>query len=472
MTTEYQSLFTGEGTPELDASLICTLNIIFALSCQLDTTISAIQRQTSAGVFIKRAQDLLDIWRIPACLESVQVLLLLSQYLQSTNEPLQCWLFVGFAVRIAQCLGLHLSSTTANEPSPRRREMMRRAWQGCVLLDRFTALSYGRPCMISREMASTSPLPSIVDEEHITNGQQATVQPNGIPARMAFFAETLQLYVILEELLSSSYSGGARDDFPTYFALEAKLAKWESQLPAHLKVEFYNQQIPASATDGVFMRQAVVLRQRFLHIRILTLRPILSSYIAPDPVGQVGNSAFLDAITKRLAHECSQEVITVAQEAIELVRTYRSSDFATTGLVSAWWYCVLFVYTAATVLIASRLRPFTDHSDNADEGIKQSWRHALEILSSYSGYSDSIPDLISTLQILWQEVPERYSQSRTRMEYDYGHTHASASYMPTLDMPDQSLLYHDATAEEILGNFEFSLDPADLSWLNTVPLNF
>lgn len=43
---------------------------------------------------------------------------------------------MGAAVRTAQSLGLHLPETSAEVEDERERELWRRVWYGCVLMDR------------------------------------------------------------------------------------------------------------------------------------------------------------------------------------------------------------------------------------------------------------------------------------------------------------------------------------------------
>lgn len=273
----YESLFSSHSSIEVDPSLLCALNLIFALSCQLDTTAAAEKRQTSANVFFRRAQKSLDIWKMESSLESVQVLLLLGQYLQSTNEPLQCWVFVGAATRMAQSLGLHLPETSANVGSIRQREILRRVWHACILMDRVLAMTYGRPTMISQVVASVTPLPLPIDEEELSMGTAEKDATSSSPSRLEFFLHSLKLYEIMEELLNATNSNIIRQNTPSKASgvlgfcsahatplteIDDKLAAWEAELPDHLR-RLPNLQSPAdSPSVNVFYRQAVILRQR------------------------------------------------------------------------------------------------------------------------------------------------------------------------------------------------------------------
>ena len=133
---EYENMWTGEGTPSTPM-FHCILNTAFAIACQLDDTIAPESRESSSAVFFNRAKQLLRFDILEAgSLDLVQALLLMGQYLQSTNSPARCWIVVGLGIRIAQSLGLYQDEATSMLPTQRDREMARRIWHGCVLMDR------------------------------------------------------------------------------------------------------------------------------------------------------------------------------------------------------------------------------------------------------------------------------------------------------------------------------------------------
>jgi hypothetical protein len=65
----------------------------------------------------------------------VQYLLLMGQYLQGTQKSIQTWTIHGLAVKAAFQLGLH-SSEASKRLSPLEREIRKRVWFGCIVLDR------------------------------------------------------------------------------------------------------------------------------------------------------------------------------------------------------------------------------------------------------------------------------------------------------------------------------------------------
>lgn len=133
----YARLFAGQPLNTDESVFMASLNVVFALSTQLHEGQDATMRNDTSQDYFQRAQDLVDvtIWD-PGSLEIVQYLLITSQYLQSTNSPHQTWMVVSLAVRTAQSLGLHLPETAASKQSTGEKELYRKLWHGCVLMDR------------------------------------------------------------------------------------------------------------------------------------------------------------------------------------------------------------------------------------------------------------------------------------------------------------------------------------------------
>jgi hypothetical protein len=147
----YEGIWSGLPSESDESLMMCTLNVVFALASQYSESLLAKERDTSAGKFFDRAQDLLnlDLWGTGS-VQLVQCLLLMAQYLQSVNSLHQCWMVGGLATRVAEGLGLHLPETSANAPSIQQREHLRRLWHGCILLDRYV--------LAASKLSSFSPL--------------------------------------------------------------------------------------------------------------------------------------------------------------------------------------------------------------------------------------------------------------------------------------------------------------------------
>jgi len=128
----------GSDTTDVeDVMFTSNLNLVFALGCQYSGRVPSTQKTAMANDFYQRARhlflfDILDSTSISI----VQMLLLTGIYLQSTRSASRCWNSVGLAIRVAQSLGLHLDYAGLRPESQLKKEMRRRIWHTCVVLDK------------------------------------------------------------------------------------------------------------------------------------------------------------------------------------------------------------------------------------------------------------------------------------------------------------------------------------------------
>ncbi|KAH7628209.1 fungal-specific transcription factor domain-containing protein [Sordaria sp. MPI-SDFR-AT-0083] len=195
-------------SPGADASTIVfhfALNTIFALGCQF-SDLTPDEKASTLQTFFDRAKafvslDLLDLNNIGV----VQALLLMTIFLLGTPFPQRCWNSVGVACRLAQGLGLHTeaSQSTRIIRSDLEKEIRRRTWHGCVILDLTVSMTYGRPTMSAHLDALA--LPSIAELDGGQLDHQNSPSPVSVPSKMYFYLEHIQQCHIMGEILSTVY---------------------------------------------------------------------------------------------------------------------------------------------------------------------------------------------------------------------------------------------------------------------------
>ncbi|RSL63252.1 hypothetical protein CEP54_005324 [Fusarium duplospermum] len=415
-TNAYNAIFAGTIIDFNERIFVATLNIIFALSTQLLESQSLEQREQSSETYFHRAQDLLPMspWE-SGSLELVQCLLVTSQYLQSTYNPHQTWMVVGSAIRMAQGLGLHLPETSADRSDPGERELLRRIWYGCILMDS------GR-CKAK--------------EHHVSDHDS---------------------------------SDNDDEDLDKVVQLDRSLSKWEKKLPDHLKWNMLE-----ANKDEISRRQAVILRMRFLHARILLLRPLLSRFCLTQSPAE--NSLADDTLQIRVIQQGAMFCVATAQNIITTLLTHQTLD-STVGLLPAWWYRVYYVYSAATVLIAAKLRP--DVFPAVEIG--RSWGQAISVLKAHEKFGQSARRCVAALHILsskiLQAVPgglpgHEGGSKRTSCRTSEGsQTGGGPDVPPDIELPDlvQQLADEFETPMPDLSYqdlADFNFDVNDMSWLN------
>ncbi|KAH8660148.1 fungal-specific transcription factor domain-containing protein [Xylariales sp. PMI_506] len=405
---QYNDFFVG-GVVDMDERVfVTTLNIIFALSVQLIELWDHEKRDRFSNIYFRRAENLLrmDMWQ-PGSIERVQCLLLLSQHLQSMNNPHQTWMIVGSAIRTAQSLGLHLATTSANVTDPSERQLLRRLWHGCVLMDRMVAVTHGRPSMISKCLAVAVPLPDTSEKPR----SNSTAEEPEEAMRVSFFVKSVELYEIINHIIYAFYSAhnststsssvlhlqdsaGSNlssideNDLGPLIKLDKSLSLWERSLPNHLIYERLEQ-----TEDEIYKRQTVILYIRLLQARILLYRPTTSRFCLGEVYPSTG--AFLDDLSSRLVQQCAMLGVATAQKVTSVLKRFERDD-GSIGLLPAWWYRIYYVYSAATILIVAKLRPDVFPL----EDVERAWGEAMSVLEAHERFGQSARRCGASLSIL------------------------------------------------------------------------
>lgn len=155
----YEGLWTKDSEQSMnERALHCILNLMFATACVAFQGQPPLSRYQSSIVFFDRAQELMsyelkDLYNF----EIIQMLLLTAVYLQHQKSPQKSFRSIGMAIHIAQELGLHIPETTEAMHDPRERDLARRVWNGCVILDRYETSINDSSCI--RYISGTNSLP-------------------------------------------------------------------------------------------------------------------------------------------------------------------------------------------------------------------------------------------------------------------------------------------------------------------------
>lgn len=161
---KYTRLWTSEGRePGGDISDVneniftSTLNLVFAIGCQFSASVPAQNKVSLAEDFYQRSRKVFvyDIFDSTS-VSLVQMLLVSGVYLQSTRYASRCWNVVGLAIRTAQSLGLHIDVTKYRPENQLNKEMARRIWHTCFVLDKLVRPD---PLYIERSLTNVGSWP-------------------------------------------------------------------------------------------------------------------------------------------------------------------------------------------------------------------------------------------------------------------------------------------------------------------------
>ncbi|PLB54071.1 hypothetical protein P170DRAFT_460316 [Aspergillus steynii IBT 23096] len=382
------------------------LNAIFATGCQFSDIVRH-ERQTASEAFFQRSKPALDVDYLEAGdLALTQTLLLLTHYVQSSQTPNRSWHAVGMTVRLAQGIGLH-SDVGNDNRSFAEVQIRRRVWHACVMLDLAVSIILGRPVMISQ--APSTSLPAPIDDCYLRVESAICEQPPGVFSRVEWFIATLKLYDILRRVLNSLYDnyGGRVAAEPVDRRRAEILFQIQSVTQLDAELEDFRHQIPAQlcwdapladASQDPFLREKYLLQARFLYLKILVCRPVLSqslreTYLSEDGSHRPGKPG--TGIYANFTKDCSTFYVQAAISLISLVH-----ETCSTELASVWFYNVFYVFTAASIIILADLHPYVS-SPLTPEDLNVSWEKSLaslDYLKSYSSLAERCANSLRTIR--------------------------------------------------------------------------
>jgi Fungal specific transcription factor domain/Fungal Zn(2)-Cys(6) binuclear cluster domain len=322
-------------------------NMVLALATSVPhrSDITVDQRTERANHFYQRALSLCKEQMMRGTnLEIVQFLLLVGQYLQGTRQSLETWTVHGLAVKAALQLGLHSDDEAIKRFPPLEREIRKRTWYGCILLDKTLSMTFGRPPTIHEDYVRVD-LPACYPESlPVDTG----TNPSELVSLECFNA-TIKLYKIMSQSIKLLYGGNvgsnAQSDvfsnIAQLFSLEQQLAEWKGSLPPSLVLResqdlsrFGGGELPA------YERSRVVLTLRYHNVRILVHRLILVRFL--DMAGKDDLDEQQFASFQQIGFNSVQTCMHAASEIINSVREVVHSTGFKRTLLGAWWFTLYY----------------------------------------------------------------------------------------------------------------------------------
>ncbi|KAL7908084.1 fungal-specific transcription factor domain-containing protein [Trichoderma velutinum] len=339
-------------------SWLCLLNMILAFA----TCVSArpdlpVERNAAeSDVFFKRAQALSGKMAFrTANVEIVQYLLLMTQFLQGTQRSAQTWNLHGLTVKAALQLGLHTSSSYTKF-TPLEREIRKRTWYGCVVLDRTLSMTFGRPPAIPVEYVQMA-LPLDVEFDVINSVTGSSLEMLGGPSTVSFYIFTIKLYSILGDVIADQYGqnlGCAPQPsislmLESVIRLESKLLQWKRDLPLQLKARPWDDSLSETNQNIIFDRLSIILSLRYLNTRILLHRQVLARFL--EQINNGNSNSEEGLFLRQFGHGSFQVCLESASEIISIVHKMGKKP----SLLGAWWFSTYYTFNAALAVFSGLL---------------------------------------------------------------------------------------------------------------------
>jgi len=191
----------------------------------------------NAGRRMIEMTDIRDIY-------SIQAVLLMTIYLQSSTRMATCYSYVGIALSAAVRMGMHRAVPDARF-NPIEREVRKRIFWTCWKMDTYVGAILGLPKGIAPEDIDQE-MPAEVDDENITQERITQMQDGTTSTMTAVNAHTRLLMIMAKtvkciyplkgvEASVASSSRGYSVSQTQLHEIELELAGWLESVPAILK---------------------------------------------------------------------------------------------------------------------------------------------------------------------------------------------------------------------------------------------
>ncbi|GAB7346627.1 hypothetical protein MBLNU459_g1764t2 [Dothideomycetes sp. NU459] len=349
----------ANGFRDLKLSWLALFNMVLAQgnSTRTDDINTSAERIAASDVFYHRALGLSRLQDMHgANVETVQYLLLMVQYLQSTQRSSHVWTVFGSAVKAAFSIGLH-SEMASKNCTPLDREVRKRTWYGCVILDRTLGMTLGRPASIPQHYVRLS-LPEPFPPDNASISDRLTT-PEVAMLSMQFFTATVQLYKIMWTVLDVLYGQNMGCESDESFSdtichiikLDHQLLSWRQNLPSALKTS--NSSIPAvDLSTRIPQRLRSILTLRFLNTRLLLHRPVLARLLDNHAAAAAPSATAQDPSETTALRDLARTSTTCALESATQIIGIVHSHGERKAALGAWWFSLYFTFNAALVTLA------------------------------------------------------------------------------------------------------------------------
>ncbi|EME50244.1 hypothetical protein DOTSEDRAFT_68949 [Dothistroma septosporum NZE10] len=343
---------------------------------------SAIQQGFAYFKTARQMMDIADCRDLP----SIQAIVFMILFLQSSAKMSQCYAYVGVALRSALRMGLHRAATGKFDPI--EAETRKRVFWVVRKLDVYVGAMLGLPQTLSDDDVDQD-FPMEVDDEFITK-DGILPQPEGVVPLIAAFNAHTRLVQLLQKIVRKIYPikvqspEGPGDKsysipFSTIREIEGEMEEWKNSLPPIFS--------PCDA-PARYARIQQLLRLTYAHAQVLLYRPFLH-FVAMEkrskPVDQ-------------RAYACAASFVNVSRNVIHI-----ASQMKQKGLLNgAFWF---IMYTTFFSILALVYFAAENPDSPTTQAVMKDAIEGKEVLASIASKSMAADRCSATLDIVFQRLP-------------------------------------------------------------------
>ncbi|KAF2275428.1 uncharacterized protein EI97DRAFT_450995 [Westerdykella ornata] len=322
-------------------------------------------------------------------LTSLQAVVFMIQFLQSSAKLPTCYAYIGVAMRSALRLGLHRSFSVNFNPI--EAEVRKRLFWTIRRMDIYVGAMLGLPIFLRDEDVDQE-WPVEVDDEYITETDIRSMPQGEISVIAASNAHT-RLVLILSDICKHVYpikgtqsDGNSSVTYTVSYSkirqLEKALQYWLDELPEALR--------PASEASPIMMRVQQLLRMAFGHAQLLLYRPFLH-YVS---------RAFRTQAVDQRAFACASACISVSRNIIHITEQMNSRGL----LIGAYWFSM---YTTFFAIISILYFVLENPTGPTSHELYREAERGKAVLAQFAERSMAADRCTKTLNSIFERLPER-----------------------------------------------------------------
>ncbi|KAF2637231.1 hypothetical protein P280DRAFT_521384 [Massarina eburnea CBS 473.64] len=338
--------------------------------------------------YFRSSRQLLDI---ADCrdLVSLQAVVFMIQFLQSSAKLSTCYSYIGVALRSALRMGLHRSFN--RNFTPIEAETRKRVFWVIWRMDTYVGAMLGLPHFLE-DADVDQDYPTEVDDDHITE-TEIRPMPEGAVSVMAASNAHAKIVQVLAKVCKYVYptkgtqTGGKYSvtysvSYSKIREIEQDMQNWLDELPMALK--------PGGEAPPLMMRVQQLLRMGFAHAQLLLYRPFLH-YVSQSQ----RNKPSVD----QRAFACASACVSVSRNIIHIISEMRRRDL----LIGAYWFSMYTTFFAVMTLLYYVLE--NPNSPTSHELFRDA-KEGKELLDDFAKRSMAADRCSATLKAIFDKLPE------------------------------------------------------------------
>ena len=376
----------------------------------------------------RTARQLMDIADCRA-LTSIQAVVFMILFLQSSARLSQCYAYVGVALRASLRMGLHRAYSGNFDPV--EAETRKRVFWIVRKMDIYVGAMLGLPQTLSDDDIDQD-FPTEVDDEYITK-EGILPMPEGVVSLMAAFNAHTRLVQLLSKIVRQVYpikvqtTQGCPDKsysvpFSVIREIESDLEHWKNSLPAVLS--------PGLAPPR-YTRVQHLLRLAYAHAQVMLYRPFLH-FTAMEkrskPVDQ-------------RAYACAASYVNVSRNIIHITAQMQQKGL----LNGSFWFIMYTTFFAIMSLVYFA----AENPDNATtQAVMKDALEGKQILASLAQRSLAADRTTATLNTVFARLPVwmREGESNPTMPRKRQFEHSPQRQAPPQQNPSTSRSHPEVSA--------------------------